>query len=53
MDVSVITHEKGVLELEFSEKEIASALLPIFRDMGVDAYTYDPHPLKPGSSLGY
>ena len=51
MEVTVVTNEKEVVELDFSEKEVASALLPVLRDMGVDAYTYDPHPLKPGFRL--
>ncbi len=48
MDVSFITNEKDVVEIEFSEKELAVALVEILGEMGVDSYTYEPHPLQKG-----
>ncbi|HHQ44924.1 MAG TPA: hypothetical protein ENN13_02165 [Candidatus Altiarchaeales archaeon] len=51
MDVRFIKKEKDVVEIEFSEKEVPQALISILNEMGVDAYTYEPHPLMPGFRL--
>ena len=51
MDVKVVVEEDKVFEIEFSEKELPVALLPVLRDSGVEVYTYEPHPLKPGFRL--
>ena len=51
MDVSFIEKKKGVLELEFDNKTLPNALAGALTDMGVDAYVYEPHPLKVGFRL--
>lgn len=51
MEYKIIEKKKDSLEVEFSDKSLAYALLPILTDNGVDAYTYCPHPLTTGYRL--
>jgi hypothetical protein len=51
MEVKFIEKKKDVVELEFDEKEIALALAGVLLRSEVDAYWYEPHPLKPGFRL--
>ncbi|MBD3261484.1 MAG: hypothetical protein GF334_07350 [Candidatus Altiarchaeales archaeon] len=51
MQVEIIKDVKEGFEVEFDNKEVATALSAILTKEGVDAYTYDPHPLKPGFRL--
>jgi hypothetical protein len=51
MEYIFIEKKKGVVELEFDEKEVPVALSGVLLRNGVDAYWYDPHPLKPGFRL--
>jgi DNA-directed RNA polymerase subunit L len=48
MEVNVVVKKKDELELEFTEKEVPIALVSVLQDAGVDAYWYEPHPLKEG-----
>jgi len=48
MEVSIVEKTKGMMEIEFSEKEVAISLVGALLKEGVDAYWYDPHPLMPG-----
>lgn len=51
MEIEFVTKEKDVVELEFVDKDVPVALAAVLSEMGVDAYTYDPHPLTPGFRL--
>ena len=51
MEMNVVKEEPGMLELEFEGKEVALAILSVFKAKKVDAYVYEPHPLKPGFRL--
>ena len=51
MEFKFISKRKGVVELEFDETEVPVALSGVLLRSGVDAYWYDPHPLKPGFRL--
>ncbi len=46
MDCEIIEKGKDSLELEFNEKEVPLALVGALTKNGVDAYWYEPHPLK-------
>ncbi len=51
MEFKFVERKKGSVEIEFDEKEVAIALEGVLVDNGVDAYTYEPHPLKEGFRL--
>jgi DNA-directed RNA polymerase subunit L len=51
MDYKVVDKGKNFVEVEVSDKALPNAILPILHDEGVDAYAYDPHPLKLGYRL--
>jgi hypothetical protein len=51
VEFEFIEKKKGIVELEFNEKEVPVALSSVLLDRGVDAYWYEPHPLKPGFRL--
>ncbi len=48
MKFKIVEKKKDGIELEFSEKEIPIALVGSLQNAGVDAYWYEPHPLKEG-----
>ena len=48
MEFKVIEKKKNLVEIEFDEKDIAIALVGVLSNNGVDAYTYEPHPLIRG-----
>jgi|WetSurMetagenome_2_1015567.scaffolds.fasta_scaffold149049_2 DNA-directed RNA polymerase subunit L len=45
MELKFVEKKKGVVELEFDEKELPVALTGALLKNGVDAYWYEPHPL--------
>ncbi len=47
MEYSVVDKGKDYIEVELSDKAVANALIPILQGMGVDAYSFGPHPLNP------
>lgn len=47
MNFEIVDEEKDSCEIQFDEKEVAVALVGVLLDNGVDAYWYEPHPLKP------
>ena len=47
MEFEVVEKNKDSMEISFNEKGIAVALVGALLDNGVDAYWYEPHPLKP------
>jgi hypothetical protein len=51
MEFKIVEKKKDMIELEFDEKEIPLALSGALLQNGVDAYWYEPHPLKPGFRL--
>ena len=51
MDFKFVKKKKGEVEVEFDEKEVAVALVSELSKNNVDAYTYEPHPLKAGFVL--
>jgi len=51
MEFKFVERKKGVVELEFSEKEVAIALSSVLLRNDVDAYWYEPHPLLHGFRL--
>jgi len=51
MEFKFVEKKKGVVEVEFDEKEIPICLAAILARSGVDAYWYEPHPLMPGVRL--
>jgi len=51
MEFKIVEKKKDALELEFDEKEIPLALSGVLLQSGVDAYWYEPHPLKIGFRL--
>jgi DNA-directed RNA polymerase subunit L len=48
MEFKFIEKKKDIVELEFYEKEVPLALVSALLKNNVDAYWYEPHPLKPG-----
>jgi hypothetical protein len=51
MEFKFTEKKKDTVELEFDEKETPLALTGILSRNGVDAYWYEPHPLKVGFRL--
>jgi len=51
MEVNILIEKEDELELELDNKSIANLLRAELIAMGVDAYTYEPHPLLPGYRL--
>lgn len=51
MEFTFVEKKKGVVELEFDEKEIPICLASTLVKNGVDAYWYEPHPLMGGIRL--
>ncbi|MCX6695726.1 MAG: hypothetical protein NTU61_05475 [Candidatus Altiarchaeota archaeon] len=51
MEFKFVEKKKGVVEIEFDEKEIPICLASTLVRNGVDAYWYEPHPLIPGIRL--
>ncbi|MFH0862484.1 MAG: hypothetical protein V1875_05570 [Candidatus Altiarchaeota archaeon] len=51
MEFKFVEKKKDTLELEFDEKEIPLALSGVLLQNGIDAYWYEPHPLKTGFRL--
>ena len=51
MDYKVVEKGKDYIEVELTDKALPNALLPILDGAGIDAYAYEPHPLKPGYRL--
>lgn len=51
MIYKIIEKKKDSLEIEFYSKSIPHALASTLSESGVDAYTYEPHPLIPGFRL--
>ena len=51
MEYKFIEKKKGVVEVEFDEKAVPVALVGVFANNNVDAYWYEPHPLKKGFRL--
>jgi len=51
METKVIIDEKDDYEIELGDKTIAHILLGMLEKKGVDAYVYDKHPLKTGTSI--
>ena len=46
MDYKIAEKGKDSVEIEFTEKEVPLALVGALLKNGVDAYWYEPHPLK-------
>ena len=46
MEVKFVEKKKDVVELEFIEKDVPVALVGALLRNDVDAYWYEPHPLK-------
>ena len=51
MEFKFVEKKKDMIELEFDEKEIPLALSGALLKNDVDAYWYEPHPLKVGFRL--
>ena len=51
MEFKFVEKKKDVIELEFDEKELPIAITAILLKNDVDAYWYEPHPLKVGFRL--
>ena len=51
MEFKFVEKKKGVVEVEFNEKDIPICLASTLVKNGVDAYWYEPHPLMPGVRL--
>ncbi len=51
MEFKFVEKKKGTLEMEFDEREMPVALTGMLLRNGVDAYWYEPHPLKAGVRL--
>ena len=51
MEFKFVEKKKDTIELEFDEKEIPLALKGVLLKNGIDAYWYEPHPLKVGFRL--
>ena len=51
MEFKFIEKKKGVVEVEFYEKEIPVCLASTLVRSGIDAYWYEPHPLMAGIRL--
>ena len=51
MEFKFVEKKKGIVEVEFYEKEIPVCLASTLVKNGVDAYWYEPHPLMPGVRL--
>ena len=51
MEYKVVEKGKDFIEIEVTDKALPNALLSILHEMGVDAYAYEPHPLRPGYRL--
>ena len=48
MEVKFLEKKKDMVELEFIEKDVPVALVGALLRNDVDAYWYEPHPLKKG-----
>ena len=48
MEFKFVEKKKDYVELEFDEKEVPLALVGMLIQNDVDAYWYQPHPLKKG-----
>jgi DNA-directed RNA polymerase subunit L len=48
MEVKFLEKKKDTVELEFTEKDVPVALVGALLRNDVDAYWYEPHPLKKG-----
>jgi len=51
MNFKIIENKKNSLEIEFDDKGLPNMLLMALNENGVDAYTYEPHPLLQGYML--
>jgi len=51
MDFKFVEKKKGVVEVEFDDKDIPICLASTLVKNGVDAYWYEPHPLMDGVRL--
>ncbi|MFH0861354.1 MAG: hypothetical protein V1921_09150 [Candidatus Altiarchaeota archaeon] len=51
MECKIIENEKNKLVIESDDKTLLSVLSSELKSMGVDAYSYDPHPLIKGYRL--
>ncbi|MFH1054651.1 MAG: hypothetical protein V1744_01005 [Candidatus Altiarchaeota archaeon] len=48
MEFKIVEKKKDVVVLEFDEKDVPVALVGALLRNDVDAYWYEPHPLKKG-----
>lgn len=51
VEYKVVEKTKDGLEVELDDKTIAAALVSELNDRGVDAASYDPHPLFPAARI--
>ncbi|MFH1297367.1 MAG: hypothetical protein ABIJ04_08865 [Bacteroidota bacterium] len=51
MEYKIIEDKDDIFEVEFDDKVIPTVLSSELKSMGVDAYSYTPHPLLTGTRL--